>query len=311
MALKLREKREPCRGAQRKKQGDAWRTLRSGHVRVLQSESFRRLPWLVHGFSTRVGGVSLLERPAQALNLSFTDWDNPKNVESNRAKLLIATGARGMALVTLRQIHSDIVHVVDSPPALPPRGDAVISRTPGLLLAVQTADCVPVLLADKRRGVVAAVHAGWRGTLGRIVSKTVGHMRMAFGSQPRDVVAGLGPAIGRCCYEVGPEVAQGFAAQFPQARDWFDGPFDQLATGEEPNPFRWLSMIPPGHDPPPPSVQLDLWAANRWQLLDAGVPESQILSSDLCTACHTDLLFSHRKESGRTGRLMAVIGIKP
>jgi YfiH family protein len=280
-------------------------------MQVLQAQSLRGIPWLVHGFSTRSGGASTLENEARTLNLGFTDRDAPENVEANRMKFLAAIGARGMKLLTLRQIHSDVVHVLDSVPAQPPRGDAVITQTPGLLLAVQTADCVPILLADKRRRVVAAVHAGWRGTLSRIAAKTVGQIRMSFGSQPKDLVAVLGPAIGRCCYEVGPGVAQAFAAQFPQARQWFDGPFDQLATGEEPNPFKWLSMIPPGHDPPPPRVQLDLLAANRWQLLDAGVPERQIFASEFCTACRPDLLFSYRKEGERTGRMMAVIGIKP
>jgi hypothetical protein len=311
MALKLREQKKPRRGAPLKKRGNTWRTLRSGGVQLLQAESLQGLPWLVHGYSTRSGGTSELDQNPSVLNLGFTDWDTRENVEANRAKLLSATGARGMALVTLRQIHSDIVHALDGAPTSAPRGDAAVTRTSGLLLAVQTADCVPILLADKRRRVVAAVHAGWRGTLSRIVAKTLGCMRMSFGSQPKDIIAVLGPAIGRCCYEVGPEVAQAFAGQFPQAREWFDGPIDQLATGEEPNPFKWLSMLPPGHDPPPPTVQLDLLAANRWQLMDAGVPEKQILLSDLCTACRTDLLFSYRREAGRTGRMMSVIGIKP
>jgi YfiH family protein len=168
---------------------------------------------------------------------------------------------------------------------------------------------VPILLADTRQRAVAAIHAGWRGTLARIVVKTLGRMQMEFGTRPRDIVAALGPAIGRCCYEVGPEVAQAFAAQFPGAADWFDGPFDQLAHGEEPLWLPWLTMMPPGHVPPPPRVQLDLRAANRWQLVDAGVPESKITVSDLCTACSTDLLFSYRREGAKTGRMMAMIGI--
>ncbi|MGH9560510.1 MAG: laccase domain-containing protein, partial [Terracidiphilus sp.] len=137
-----------------------------------------------------------------------------------------------------------------------------------------------------------------------------GRMSMEFGTEPRDVVAALGPAIGRCCYEVGPELAQAFAAQFPCASEWFDGPFEGLSQSEEPLDLPWLSMMPPGHQPPPPRVQLDLRASNRRQLLDAGVPEKQIDVSDLCTACRTDLLFSYRREGAKTGRLMAVIGIR-
>lgn len=268
-----------------------------------------KLGWLVHGFSARPGGESLLDGK-HALNLGFTDWDERERVAASRAQFTAAVAAKRMHLVTVRQIHSDVIHVAAAPAADAPNGDALATRAPGLLLGVQTADCVPILLADTRRRAVAAIHAGWRGTLARITVKALGRMRMEFGTRPRDVIAALGPAIGRCCYEVGPEVAQAFAAQFPAAADWFDGPFDQLAHGEEPIWLPWLTMMPPGHVPPPPRVQLDLRAANRWQLLDAGVPQAAISVSDLCTACRTDLLFSYRREGAKTGRMMAVIGIR-
>jgi hypothetical protein len=285
-------------------------SIRSAHgLQVVESRALAKLAWLVHGFSTRPGGASLLEEKP-TLNLGFTEWDERERVAANREKFKAAVGAREMPLVTLRQFHSDVIHVAAAPCAEAPRADALITGTPGLLLGVQTADCVPIFLADTRRRVVAAIHAGWRGTLARIAVKTLGQMRMEFGTQPRDVIAALGPAIGRCCYEVGPEVAQAFAAQFPTAADWFDGPFEQLAHGEEPLWLPWLTMMPPGHVPPPPRVQLDLRASNRWQLIDAGVPENQIGVSDLCTACRTDLLFSYRHEGAQTGRLMAVIGFK-
>jgi copper oxidase (laccase) domain-containing protein len=145
----------------------------------------------------------------------------------------------------------------------------------------------------------------------RIAAKTLGRMQMEFGTRPESIVAVLGPAIGRCCYEVGPEVAQAYASQFAQAKEWFDGPFAQFATGEETNPMKWLQMTPPGHDAPLPRVRLDLIAANRWQLLDAGMPEANILASNLCTACRTDFLFSYRREKPHTGRLMGVIGLHP
>jgi YfiH family protein len=278
-------------------------------LEILRAHSLAGLSWLVHGFSTRPGGASVLDgKPA--LNLGFTDWDERDRVAANREKFMAALDARKMPLVTLRQFHSDVIHIAAAPCAEAPRADALITSTPGLLLGVQTADCVPILLADTRQRVVAAIHAGWRGTLARIAVKTLGRMTMEFGTRPRDVVAALGPAIGRCCYEVGPEVAQAFAAQFPRASDWFDGPFEQLAHGEEPLSLPWLSMMPPGHELPPPRIQLDLRASNRWQLIDAGVPEKQIAASDLCTACRTDLLFSYRREAPKTGRLMAVIGIK-
>jgi hypothetical protein len=136
------------------------------------------------------------------------------------------------------------------------------------------------------------------------------------------VVAAIGPGIGACCYEVGHEVVQAFASQFAVAREWFTAPplsglqkyaptFEDLATGVEPLPLKWLTMAPPGHEPPPPRLYLDLVAANRWQLREAGVAEKNIVASPLCTACRTDLLFSYRREQGRTGRLMGVIGIRP
>jgi YfiH family protein len=287
----------------------AWTIRGTRDLQIVESRASAKLDWLVHGFSTRPGGESLLDGK-RALNLGFTDWDERASVAANRAKFAAALAAKEMPLVTLRQIHSDVIHVAAAPITETTKADAVVTRAPGLLLGVQTADCVPILLADTRQRAIAAVHAGWRGTLARIVVKTLGRMRMEFGTRPRDVVAALGPAIGRCCYEVGPEVAQAFSAQFRAAADWFDGPFDQLAHGEEPLWLPWLTMMPPGHVPPPPRVQLDLRAANRWQLADAGVPESAIAVSDLCTACRTDLLFSYRREDAKTGRMLAVIGVR-
>ncbi len=287
----------------------AWAIRGVRGVQVVESRALGKLGWLAHGFSTRPGGASRVqEKPA--LNLGFTDWDDRERVTANRNKFISAIGAREMRLVTLRQFHSDVIHVAAAPQADAANADALITSTPGLLLGVQTADCVPILLADTKRQVVAAIHAGWRGTLARIAVKTLGRMRMEFGTRTSDVVAALGPAIGGGCYEVGPEVAQAFATQFPPAADWFDGHFEQLAHGEEPLWLPWLTMMPPGHVPPPPRVQLDLRAANRWQLIDAGVPEKQIGVSDLCTACRTDLLFSYRREGATTGRMMAVIGIR-
>jgi hypothetical protein len=161
-------------------------------------------------------------------------------------------------------------------------------------------------LADLKKRAVAAVHAGWRGTLQRIVAKAIGKMQMQYGSRPADMFAAIGPSIGGCCYEVGTEVASEFRSQFSNAPDWFD----ELRTGDEPNPLQWLNMAPPGHQPPPKNVLLDLRKANRAQLLDAGLREQNIAVSDLCTACHRDLFFSYRKEAGTTGRLMSVIGIR-
>lgn len=264
-----------------------WKLRRKGGLQVLEAPSLTRLNWLVHGFSTRL-------------------------VDADRKMFLQAISAEKFRLVTLRQIHSDIVQRVGSEVALAgeaPQGDALITREPGVLLCVQTADCVPILLADPKTRAIAAIHAGWRGTLRRIAAKTLGRMQMEFGTRPQDVIAALGPCIGRCCYEVGSEVAREFHAQFPQARDWVDGPFDAVASGEnDPNWLPWLTMKPPGHPPPSPRVHLDLVAANHAILAEAGVSTRQISSPGYCTACRTDLFFSYRRE-GATGRLMAVSGI--
>ena len=298
------------RGARRKAEGRAsaskgWTERKTSGLQILQADALTKIPWLVHGFSTRSSGVSELSGE-KVLNLGFADWDAKENVLENRHRFQSALGASGFTLVVLKQIHSDVIHLFEASPAEPCRGDASATNRPGLLLAVQTADCVPMLLADLKKRAVAAVHAGWRGTLQRIVIKAIGKMQMQFGSEPADMLAAIGPSIGGCCYEVGTEVATEFRSQFPNAAGWFD----ELRTGDEPNPLQWLNMAPPGHQPPPKNVLLDLRKANHAQLLDAGLRDENIVVSDLCTYCRRDLLFSYRKEGGTTGRLMSVIGIR-
>jgi polyphenol oxidase len=330
MAITSARKNKPPRRRaatpQRPVRSAQWNLRRAGDLQILQAPPFAILDWLVHGFSTRPGGASKLEIlrdgrkvTEKVLNLGFTDWDTRATVLSNRKNFLAAVGASKMRLVALRQIHSDIAHRVDSAksiesqgssPEVPLQGDALFTREPGVLLAIQTADCIPILLADTKRRAIAAIHAGWRGTLHRIAEKTLGRMQMEFGTRPQDVVAALGPGIGQCCYEVGADVAKEFQAQFPNARDWFEGPFDALASGEnDPNWLPWLTMRPPGHPQPPPRVRLDLLAANRAILAGAGVLTENIATSGFCTACRTDLFFSYRRER-TTGRLMAVIAIR-
>lgn len=248
------------------------------------------------------------------MNLGFTEWDSRERVLENRKKFFVSLGASKMRVVGLRQIHSDIIHVVgaaDIPQGdQAPKGDALITSEPGVLLVVQTADCFPILLADTKHRAVAAIHSGWRGTAQRIAEKTLGRMQMEFGTRPQDVVAAIGPGIGGCCYEVGHEVVKEFAAKFPNAHEWFAGPFDALENGDnDSNWLPWLTMRPPGHAPPPPRVQLNLIAANRAILASAGIAPEKIQSSDLCTSCRSDLFFSYRRERS-TGRMMAAIGIR-
>ena len=308
----LERKRAAAKKRSRALAVDGWTERSIGGVRVLQVDAFARIPWLVHGFSTRPGGVSDLDGE-RVLNLGFADWDARENVLENRRRFQSALAATKMTLVALKQIHSDVVQLFEASPEQPSRGlpatagDASATNCRGLLLGVQTADCVPILLVDPKKRAVAAVHAGWRGTLQRILAKTIGKMTMHFGTKPADLLAAIGPSIGGCCYEVGTEVAVEFHSQFPEASQWFN----ELRTGDEPNPLQWLNMAPPGHQPPPKNVLLDLRKANRAQLLECGLRELNVFVSDLCTACRRDLLFSYRKEGAHTGRLMSVIGIRP
>ena len=293
------------RPAPRPKISAPWSLRNERGLQILELAPFKKLPWLVHGFSTRTGGYSVLASDRNVLNLGFTDWDNRETVLKNRQCFQSAISPSDLTLVPLRQFHSSVVQFFAGAPVESLKGDASFTNTPGLLLAVQTADCVPILLVDRKKRAVAAIHAGWRGTLARLAEKTVGEMRIRFGSNPADILAALGPAIGGCCYEVGTELVNEFTSQFADAEEYFDEP----RTGEEPNPLQWLNMMPPGHQPRPQSVRLDLRKANRAQFLAAGLRHANIFVSDLCTACHSDLFFSYRKEGEISGRLLSAVGL--
>jgi len=298
-------KRASCKRRKRADFTAAWTERDVRGMRILQVPALAKLPWLVHGFSTRPGGASDLGGQ-KVLNLGFAEWDSREKVLENRRRFQSALGANDFTLVALQQFHSDVVRLFDSAPADACRGDASVTNCVGLLLGVQTADCVPILLVDPRRRAIAAVHAGWRGTLQRIVTKVIGKMQMQFGTEPADLLAAIGPAIGGCCYEVGTEIAVEFKSQFSAASDWFD----ELRTGDEPNPLQWLNRMPPGHQPAARNVLLDLKKATRAQLMDAGLRSENIFVSDLCTACRRQLFFSYRKEGAPSGRLLSVIGIR-
>lgn len=284
---------------------------KSSTPEILQAEKLAVLPWLLHAFSTRPGGVSTCYG-GKTLNLGLTSEDDPSRVEHNRQVLLVAANSslEDWSLVQLKQIHSAIVHRVDKMPGESPSGDGLITNAPGLLLAIKTADCVPVLVADVKRRVVGAFHAGWRGTAARIVEKGIGEMRRQFGSQPRDLRAAIGPCIRRCCYSVGPEVRAEFQSQFCYADELFEEVFDSNAIHIR-YPMLFLNQRAPGHGDLGPEVHLDLVKANQHQLEDAGVSSHDISVIEGCTACDTKRFFSHRGEFGKTGRMMAVIGVRP
>ena len=286
--------------------------IRVKPLTILQSESLARIPWLLHGFSTRLGGSSRIY--GGALNLGFTQQDSRAAVERNRRAFLKKIGAvangRPWPLITLRQIHSDVIHCVTDLPQQALAGDGLITRTPGIVLAILTADCIPVILVDTKRPAIGVFHAGWRGTVKRIIEKGVGEMRRCFGTQARDIKAAIGPGIHSCCYEVGPEVRQQFESQFEYAVELFREAKESDPIREK-YPLLFLSARAPGHSELPKKIFLDLVEANRQQLIIAGVSAKNISASPLCTACRTDLLFSHRAERGITGRSMAAVAIRP
>lgn len=256
--------------------------------------AWQSYPWLRAAFTTRLGGHSSCYGAARELNLQFTQQDDPALVTANRQALAEAlSGSPNTPLITLRQIHSDLIHRVrleDAQRTEPLEGDGLVTDVPEILIGIMTADCIPVLISDTRRKAVGAFHAGWRGTVARIVESGVKRMQQEFGSCPADLTAAIGTGIGSCCYTVGEELRQQFAAQFPYASELFSTHRDPATQST--------------------ALHLDLAEANRRQLIAAGIPSSAIFLNGGCTHCRRDLFFSYRAEAGITGRLMSVIGIK-
>jgi YfiH family protein len=241
-----------------------------------------------NAFSTRQGGVSNL--PVASLSLGNFVQDSRDAVLENRRRFRTAIGASEWPLITVRQVHSaDVCLVLDKFEfeREPPTCDAMVSDLENTLLAVQTADCIPILIADPRTRAFAAVHAGWRGTLKGIVARTIERMQQEFHARPEDLLIAVGPAIGSCCFEVGMDVVELFSGEFKYAGEL---------------------MAPNGREG---KVQLDLNLANFKQLVAIGVEPDKIYDSRLCTSCRKDLFFSYRRDRGRenpVGRLMGVIG---
>jgi polyphenol oxidase len=217
---------------------------------------------------------------------------SPEEVAENRRRFQLAVACHEMNLITARQVHSaEVVAIRDrcvTGLTHPEECDALITDVPGVLLGVQTADCVPILIADVKRSAIAAIHAGWRGTRARIVEKTIWKMRAELGTHTEDCLVAMGPAACACCYEVGQEVIDQFLLEFEYAK----------------------SLI--SHHKPTGKANLDVLKCNLLQLLDAGVSESNVFTSGFCTLCRNDLFFSHRLEKDRgAGRMMSVIGVRP
>jgi polyphenol oxidase len=257
---------------------------------------------LVHGVFTRRGGVSA--PPYASLNLSASTGDDPIAVARNRERIARSVG---LPLVSARPVHGAQVVAVGPDSVRSTAGevtgdwherlraveaDAMITDVPGFGLFWAYADCVPILLYDPRHRAIALVHAGWRGTAGAVAARAVRAMADRFGSRPRDLLAGIAPAIGKCCYAVAEEVRERFRAD-PEA--WASACFEERAGAAA--------------DGPRPRLYLDLWESNRRQLAAAGLTPAHIELAAMCTGCRTDLFYSHRVEQGRTGRFGVVIGL--
>ncbi len=256
--------------------GDAGRT--SGPAPHLRAPAWAAIEGLRHGFFGRGGGVS--RGSFASLNLSARVGDDAECVSANWAA--VAETLPGVAIVRMQQVHGDHVAHVTTGDADVGEADGLISAQPGLGLAVLTADCVPILMVSPAARVVAAVHAGWRGTLAGIAGAAVEAGRTACGVDPGDWLAALGPSIGGCCYEVDTEIGAAFCS-------------------------RWGSAMREAWQPAGGRGQLDLRRANREILIVAGVPSEGIVDIGPCTACSSDELFSHRRSGGRTGRQLSVI----
>jgi polyphenol oxidase len=249
---------------------------RISQITVLSAPALSTIPGIVHGFSTR-----------RAEHNEFTvgplSSENPA-VQMNRARFLAAVGMAGWPLLKLKQVHSNIVHDLRDTLAASQRvvGDGAITGVGGAVVGVQTADCVPILIADRNARVVAAVHAGWRGTAGRIAENAVKQIVDAYAVPASDLTAVIGPHNAVCCYEVGEEVV-----------DAVNDPNAIVRKAEWAKPH------------------LDQASANKRQLMQAGIPGDQIVVSSLCTQCREDLFYSYRRDAARSGRMLAVIGILP
>ena len=268
---------------------------------VERVSGWAQYPWLRAGFSTRHGGQSMVYGPNEQ-NLGWTPEDEEQIVQGNRHRFAQAvSGGANLYLVTSHQVHGPLIRDLETEDSMTVEGkakvraDGMLSRQPGRLLAILTADCVPVLVADRRTHAVAAFHAGWRGTLARIVEQGIGSMRTRYGSDSGDLIAAIGPAIGACCYAVGDEVRQGFESQFTYAPALLSATHDAARE---------------------PQVFLNLAEANRRQLLEAGLAPENITTLAECTACSRladgrRKYYSHRDEHGIAGRMLSAIGAVP
>lgn len=262
-------------------------------VTYLTWPEFEKIPGFVHGFSTRLGGVS--EGIYSSMNLSFTRGDKEEAVRENYNRISAALGFSPEDIVTSDQTHTANVRVITAEDRgngiTKPRPytdvDGMITNVPGLVLATFYADCVPLYFADPVHKTVGLSHSGWRGTAAGIGAVTVKELQKHYGTRPEEIYAAVGPSICQDCYEVSEDVILEFQKTF--SRELWKDIFYRKETGK---------------------YQLNLWEANRQILLGAGILPEHISMPNLCTCCNPEFLYSHRASQGKRGNLGAFLGIK-
>ncbi len=246
-----------------------------------------------HGFSCRLGGVS--KKPWQALNMGLHVGDTEADVLENRRRFLSALHLKAECVISPEQVHgTNIMRVTEADAGrgalayakAVPKTDALITNVPGLPIMLCFADCVPILFFDAENKAVGIAHGGWKGTVNRIAAKTVQRMQKEFGTDPGKLRIGIGPSIGACCYAVREDVSQAFREAFPG----YEEEIFSMHGSEE---------------------HLDLWAANRIQLMETGVPRANIEEAKTCTSCEHAWFYSYRADGSKTGRMATVIALHP
>jgi polyphenol oxidase len=264
-------------------------TTRTGRIHYLAPCFEAADPATIQGFTTRHEGIS--RPPYNSLNLGTNTDDSPHNIEGNRSVLARTFGIIQEQLVTVRQNHGSDILVIDEPNDdfshfLGIEADAIITNQPGVMIGVTVADCVPILLFDPAKKVIAVIHAGWQGTAARITTQAVQGICKVFGSHAHNIKAAIGPCINPCCYEVDQPVKDAFKVQ---GDDVWSAITEPTGTG------KW---------------RLDMALANRMQLEDAGLSTASIQTSGNCVCCQKELFFSYRRDAGETGRQMGFIMLK-
>lgn len=249
-------------------------------IRYYSCSALAAVPGLRHGFSTRIDAGS----PPSCFNLGYTSWDSAERVDANRRRFLSALKLEHARLATVHQVHSNRVHIIDDGGTEwnRPEADALVTRASGIVLAVQVADCLPVLLADPAKRALAAVHSGWRGTLSGILPAAIAVMKRSFGCRPADLLVAVGPGIRTCCMEVGGEVAELFEKKYPNSIVSADG-----------GKFR-----------------LNLVGVLEAQMDAEGIPADNRRDLGACTRCNPAEYFSYRAEGAASGRMMAAIAFE-